>query len=174
MASGDTLVVFTAQHGVPPATLYAQQDTIAGASTPAEAIPVLDFASGVSEYIDFYGVVPENYDSGGITLTFIWCALGETTTTNECRWEAAFRAIEDDAGDLDTSAHTYQYNGVSAPPPSTAGEVSYDNITFTDGADSDNIDAGDAFILRVYRDHDHADDDCTGDASLLAVHMKET
>ena len=44
----------------------------------------------------------------------------------------AFRSFEDDTEDLDTTAHTYDYNTVNiATLPTAVGEVSYDSITFT-------------------------------------------
>lgn len=171
MASGDTLLILTPQNCSAPASSFATLDTIAGAnSTAAETIPVIDFDASSDEYMDWYCVCPQNYASGGFTCTIIWAALGDTS--NACQFEAAFRAIEDDAEDLDTTDHTYAFNTVAATPAGTAGEVSYDNITFTDGADSDNVDAGDAFIFRLMRDV--SDDSMTGDASVLAVHIKET
>jgi hypothetical protein len=172
MASGDTLLYFTAQHGVPPATAYAQQDVIAGTSTPAENIPVLAFDASAREYIDFRGKMPQHYDGGGVTLVL---CTGAGATAGGIRWEAAFRSFEDDAEDLDTTAHTYDTNGVSVTSlPSAIGEVTYDNITFTDGADMDSAGAGDEFILRIYRDHDHADDTAAADGYLHGVEIKES
>ena len=175
MPSGDTLIVLNPLHGVPPATLAATLDTIAGGSTPAETWPCLDFDPDASEYMDFPNLVmPQNYaGTTGISVIIIWAAPGETTVTSECRWEAALQRINDDAVVLTVDA-AYAYNGVSADPPSVANEVAYDTITFTDGADMDSVVAGEMFNLRIYRDHDHADDICTGDACLLAVHIKET
>lgn len=175
MASGNSLVTFSALHGVPPGTVYATQDHIVGASTPAESVPVLDFDASATEYIDFYGILPNHYGGGGLTLTVVFSMSSDHDEgASQVRWEAAFRRLEDDAEDIDTTAHTYDYNGVSAVVPSAVGEVAYDAITFTDGADMDSLAAGEAFILRVKRTHDHADDDATGDAELHAVHVEET
>jgi hypothetical protein len=172
MASGDTLLVLTPLGGSPPATVPATIDTIAGAdSVSAENIPCLDFDAAQDEYMDWYCVCPKNYASGGFTATIIWAALSDTST-NIVQFEAAFRAIEEDAEDLDTTDHAYAFNTVTATPSTTAGEVKYDDITFTDGSDSDEVDADDAFIFRLMRDV--SDDTLTGDASVLAVHLKET
>lgn len=172
MASGNSLLYFGPQHGIPPATSYAQQDAIAGTSTPAESIPVLAFDSAASEHIDFRGKLPQHYAGGGLTLVLCYSA---GTTTGGVRWEAGFRAFEDDAEDLDTTAHTYDTNGVSDTTlPSAVGEVNYVNITFTDGADMDSVGAGDEFILRVYRDHDHADDTAASDLFLHGCEIRET
>jgi len=171
MASGDTLLILTPQSSTPPASNFATLDVIAGAdATAAESFPVLDFDASADEYADWHCVMPQNYGSGGLTVTIIWAAISDQA--NACQFEAAFRAIEDDAEDIDTTDHAYDFNTVAASPAGTAGEVSYDNITFTDGADSDNVDAGDAFVFRLMRDV--SDDSMTGDASVLAVHIKET
>lgn len=64
MASGDTLLLLFPQDNSPPATVYATFDIMVGTSTPAEAIPVLDFDDTTVEYADFYCVMPANYAGG--------------------------------------------------------------------------------------------------------------
>jgi hypothetical protein len=173
MASGDSLLILGAQNNGPPASSYATFDTIDGTSTPAEVIPVLDFDDTTQEYADFYCMLPEHYDGGGLTLTLVWSAAEAAPDVVE--WQAALRRIADDAEDLDTTAHTYTYNAVVATAPSVVGEVAYDDITFTDGADMDSVAAGEYFILRITRDPTPSSGtDVTGDASLHAVHVKET
>lgn len=167
-------MIFRAQDNLPPATLYAQFDVEVGTSTPAENIPVLDFEDGTAtagEYADFYGIMPRTYAGGGLTLYLHWLSAA---TTGDCVWKAAFRRVADDAEDLNTTAHTYDYNSVTATTAGTAGELAYDTITFTDGADMDSLAVGESFILRIFRDSDAAGDDLAGDASLFAVEIKET
>lgn len=173
MASGDVLIQLTPLDNSPPATLYATLDTVTGASTPAESIPVLDFdGAAQTEYADFYCLMPRNYAGGGVTLTFIWSA---SSASNTAVWSAAFRRVADDAEDLDTTAQTYDYNTTGAlTPPSAVGEVAYDTLTFTDGADMDSVAAGEYFILRVKRIYDDANDTLAGDISLHAIEIKET
>ncbi len=175
MASGDTLIVLNAQHATPPAANAATFDVIAGGSTPAESIPCIDFDAAATEYMDFDNLVmPQNYSDSGLTVVVIY-SMASATGAVQVRWEVALRAIEDDTEDQDTS-HDYvtNSNGVSDTVPTAVTEISAPTITFTDGADMDNVDAGDLFHLRIYRDHDHADDDATGDAQLQAIHIKET
>lgn len=172
MASGNYLISFVAQDGVPPATTYATQDTITGASTPAEAVPVLDFDGTSDEFIDFYGVLPAAYAGGGLTLTIAWSS--SAATTGDVVWGAAFRAIVDDAEDLDTTAFTYAYNFVTSTTASAIGEVQYADITFTDGADMDSLAVGEQFILRVKRDPDDAADTMSGDGEIHGICVKET
>ena len=171
MASGDTLLILTPQSCSPPASVPATLDTITGADgTSAETIPCLDFDASQDEYMDWYCVLPQNYSSGGLTVTIYHVCLSDTA--NAWKAAAAFRAIEDDAEDLDTTDHAYDFNTADMTPAGTAGEIGVDSITFTDGADSDNVDAGDYFIFRLMRDV--SEDSMTGDASVIAVHIKET
>ena len=118
MASGNTLLVFTARDGVPSATSGAAHGILAGAASPAEGVPYLAFDSATAEYADFQGVLPRNYASGGLTLTLHWA---RQVTTNNTVWNAAFRRVQDDAEDLDTTAHSYDYNAVTATTASAAG-----------------------------------------------------
>jgi len=172
MASGNYLCTWNAREQSGPATNYATQDILTGAASPAELIPVTDFdGAGGTEYADFYGVLPAHYDGGGVTVTIV-SSSGQST--NAYVWQGAFRAIPDDAEDLDTTAHTYDYNTVTVTSPSAIGEVSYDNITFTDGADMDSLAAGQAFILRIKRDSTHASDSMTLDASIHELILKES
>lgn len=171
MASGDTLLVLTPLDNVPPATIYATLDTMVGTSTPVESVPVLDFDDTTVEYADFYCTMPRNYAGGGVTLTFFWSAAA---ATNNGAWAAAFRRVADDAEDLDTTAQTYDYNQTAdLTPASAVGEVAYDTLTFTDGADMDSVSAGDYFILRVKRPAPSGTK-ITGDCSIHAIEIKET
>ncbi len=172
MASGDTLLILLPADNTPPATAYATLDTMTGASTPAESIPVLDFDDTTAEYSDFYLTMPRNYTGGGLTLTFIWSAAA---TSNTAVLRAAFRRIADDVEDLDTTAHTYDFNTTGALTPASAvGEVAYDTLTFTNGADMDSAAVGEYFILRVGRAPADGNDTLVGDLSLHAIEVKET
>jgi len=171
MASGNTLLVFTARDGVPTATSGAVHAILAGAASPAEGIPYLSFDSAADESADFVGVLPRHYAGGGLTLTLHWAS---GATTGATVWNAAFRRIADDAEDINTTAHSYDYNAVTATTATAAGEVDYAAITFTDGADMDSLAVGELFVLRIKRDADNGSDDMTGDAYLIAIEIKET
>ncbi len=172
MASGDTLITLSPLDNVPPATVYATFDTMVGTSSPVESVPVLDFDDTTAEYADFYCMLPRNYNGGGVTITFAWSAAA---TTNTAVWRAAFRRVQDDAEDLDTTAQTYDYNTTGALTPASAvGEVAYDTLTFTDGADMDSVAVGEYFILRVGRAPADGNDTLVGDASIHAIEIKET
>jgi hypothetical protein len=170
MASGDTLFVLGPKQADPTVTLSAALTAIDGGSTPNEQYPVYAFDSASSEYIDFHLVMPQHYDGGGLTIDVITSAA---STSNTYRFEAALRRIEDDSDDIETS-HTYDYNGVTITPPTVVGEIGHDDITFTNGSDMDSVVAGDKFVLRLYRDHDHAGDTMAALAYLHHLHIEET
>ena len=79
MATGNSLLILGPANNSPPGTVYATLDTVTGASTPAETIPVLDFDDTDQEYADFYCVMPEHYDGGGITMTVMFSAAQAAT-----------------------------------------------------------------------------------------------
>lgn len=172
MASGNALLVLSPLAACGPASSAAQMDTVAGASTPAESVPVLAFDSATQEYADFYGVMPNHYSGGGVTLTIMHSA---GTTSGGVTYRAAFRRIQEDAEDLDTTAFTYDFNDVDiATLPSVTGEVNYDDITFTDGADMDSVQAGEPFILRLTRNPADANDTAAADSRVHMLYLKET
>ena len=168
MASGDSLMVFFAWDGIPPVTNPAQFETIQGASSRNEAFKVVSFDDTTREYVDFLDVMPSNYTGGGLTCTVIFSHANNSSGPT---WNMAFRRIGDDDEDLDTTVHSYAFNTVAAGAPSVVGEVGYDDVTFTDGADMDSLAAGELFNLRIYRDEATGG---TGDSYLFCIHVKET
>jgi len=167
-------IILTPQCCCGPASNFATQDTIAGGSTPNEVVSVLDFDADASEYADFKFVLPAGYAGGGLTVTVIFSMTSDHEEgAHKVRWEVGFARINDDSIAI-SADHAYAFNGVSATIPSVLTEVSYDNIPFTDGVDMDSLAAGEMAILRIYRDHDHADDNATGDAELQMISIKET
>lgn len=146
----------------PPGTLAAPIDWLVGAATPAENAPIAVFADSASAYVDFYGTL-QGYGGGGLTLKLYWSSLA---TSNNCVWQAAIRRVQDDAEDFNTTAHSYDFNTVTAAAPSAVGEISYDSITFTDGADMDSLANGEAFVIRVLRDPANGSDTLANTAQL--------
>lgn len=147
MASGDTLLILRPGNGTPTATVSAVLSSIAGASTPNERFQVIAFDDTDVEHWDFHLTMPQAYGGGGITLAF---KTSGAAASGNYVLSAAFRRIEDDTDDIDTTSHTYVYNDTgSITAPSVVGEIGYDNLTFTDGADMDSVAAGDMFVLRV-------------------------
>lgn len=172
MASGQTVVLI---HSImPPATSGAAFTVRAGGSSPAEQVPVYAFDAATDEYLDFYCTLV-GYAGGGLTFTI--ASMAATATTGGALVALAIRRIQDDAEDVDT-AQTYDYNEVRVPCASASGEYSYDTITFTNGADMDNLANGEDFILRMRRRGSDSTastgDDMAGDLQILSCVGRET
>lgn len=164
MASGQTLLVFTAQSGVPPASSFAQLDT-------RNNHLVWDFDAATAETIDFEALLPRNYGGNGLTVALVWSAA--TATSGDTRWLVSFERHQADATDID-SDNFATAQAVNATAPTTNGARSYDTIAFTDGAQIDSLAVGESFRLRVQRDATNAADTMVGDAELARIEIKET
>mgnify|MGYP001251329077 CR=1 FL=1 len=176
MASGDLLFQLPVGTLHPPATSGAAFTAIAGASSPAERFVVAAFDSTTVEYLDSDVLtMPDSYSGGGLTVKVVTGASATAGGTDGYVYGAALRRIADDAEDLDTTAHTYDFNdSAEIQPPSAVGETSVDNITFTSGADMDSVAAGDQFVIRVRRNTGATDDTLGEDTYLHAVVIYET
>jgi len=170
MASGS--VVGSILQSIAPAASRATPGVRAGGSTPGENWPILSFDDTTDEYWDFLCAL-QGYDAGGLTVEIPWMAA--TATTGAVAWNVAIRRLADDAEDLDVS-HTYDFNVITPTTASAAGELSYDTVTFTSGADMDSLADGERFMLRVFRDPDHGSDNLSGDAQILwpSIIIRET
>ena len=157
MAAGDAVVQVLMV--IPPGANAATLDVRAGGSTPIENVTLYDFDASSDEYMDYLCKL-DGYGGNGLTFTRPYSM--SSATSNSVRIELAIRRMQDDAEDID-NVHSYAYNGVTDTVPSASGELSYPTISFTDGADMDNLADGELFILREHRDYDHADDTASGD-----------
>lgn len=146
MASGNQVVQIVGV--LPPGADYATVDILVGGSTPAENVLVYDFDDTTIEYIDLLCFLL-GYDGGGLTWETPWSAT--TATSGVCKWDLAIRRMNDDLEALSAS-HSYQFNSVTDTAPSATTELSYPNITFTDGADMDNWADLEVAIARIRRD----------------------
>lgn len=164
MASGDTLVVFTALHSTPPASNFATLDE-------RNTHPVLDFDPTTDETIYFEGVLPRNYDGGGVTVTLMWMA--STAVAGDVVWDVAWERHQDDAFDLDADGFAAAQS-VTDTCANVSGELSYPTRAFTDGAQMDSVAVGESFRLSVMRDANNASDTMAGDAELFKVEIRET
>ena len=149
---------------IQPVTTFAREDVRPGASTPAENFPVYLFNATTDDHLDFYCRLWPNYTAGGLSVSLAWAA--DSATSGNTVWAVAIRAFPDDAEDMDAS-HTYDYNSITVAAPSAAGEIVYDPVTFTDGADMDSVSGGQYFVMRVKRDADNGSDTMTGDAYII-------
>ena len=164
MASGDTLCVFFPAMSEPPSSNYATFDTRNGTL-------VLDYDSSTAESVQFPGFLPRHYDSGGITATIGWAAT--TATSGNVVWSLAVASVGDDTDDLDDSLFATAQTATVACA-SASGELSYDTIAFTDGAQMDSAAKGEYFRLKLERSAADSADTMAGDAELVFVEIKET
>jgi hypothetical protein len=166
MASGDTLAVFTPYDNEPPSANYATLDT-------RNQHPCLDFDGVTDEEAVFTGILPRNYAGGGVTV-YLHVAFTSATSGN-ARWQVAFERMDDGGLDLDADSFA-AFNSAAGNPNATSGVMTLVTITFTNGAQMDNLAAGEMFRLKVRRDADGTSgtDDVTTDAELYGVEIKET
>ncbi len=172
MASGASVITIVDE--LPPGSAAAYLHQVAGASSPAERLIYWRFDEGspTVNYLDLKCVM-HNYSGGGITLRF-YHDTQSGTAGNNVRIGAAFRRIADDVEDLDTTAQTYDFNDATFTTSSVRGELAYDTITFTDGADMDSVANNETFILRIRRQPGDAADTLAGNWLLWAVSGTET
>lgn len=164
MASGDTLVAFTAHANLPPATNFATVDM-------RNAHLVLDFDDTTAESAQFGGVLPRNYAGGGITATLIW--LATTAITGNVKWNAQIERHQDDTDDLDADSYATAQTATGTTA-TASGAPQYTPITFTNGAQMDSLAIGESFRFKITRDAADGGDTLTGDAELLRVELRES
>jgi hypothetical protein len=174
MASGDTMVVFTARNAEFPDEDWASSGLILVASSdePDDEVPTVNFDPGGSpnEHAEFMGTWPDHYDSGGLNVTIIWSARG--AASGVVRWEVAFKRYSSTT-DTDTKAYNSPVSG-NFTAPSVDGELDYATIAVT-RAEADNIQPNQPFRMRLTRDAADAADTMNGnDAELIAIEIRES
>jgi hypothetical protein len=163
MASGNTLCQFNASGNKPPASSYATPDT-------RNSVLVLDFDAASIEAAVFQGELPSNYAGGGATIDLYWMAT--SATSGDVKWGAAYE--ENDAGNNDLDADAFGTESTATGTANgTSGKVTKTTLTITH-ANLGSPAAGDPFRLKIRRIANDAADTMTGDAELLAVHIKES
>jgi len=165
MASGDTLVVFTALNNEPPSSDYATVDTRNGHV-------VLDFDDGSdNESAIFSGVMPQHYaGTTGVTVYLHYSMTSATSGTVD--WDVSFERIGDGQQDIDSDSFAAANSVDDTTVPGTSGHVDVVSVAFTNGADMDSVAKGESFRVKVTRDS--ASDDASGDAELYKIELRET
>lgn len=163
MASGDTLIAFPAAAGMPPASGYATFDLWSD-------LLVLDFDKSIDEAIIFEGVLPSHYAGGGLKVLINWTETpGETGSVV---WAAQFDRMQ--IAFWNPSSPSWAAAKTVEHPYVPGQKIKQTAISFSDGAEIDSLVAGEPFLLKVYRDADHANDTIDGDVSLFSVIIEET
>ena len=164
MASGNTLLIFTALNNEPPATVYATLDT-------RNSHPVLDFDAAANESAVFSSVMPQHYaGTTGVTVYLHYAMSSAVADTVD--WDVAFERIGDQQLDIDADSFAAVNSVDDTTVPDTSGLVDVVSVAFLNGADMDSVAAGEAFRLKVTRDA--VSDDAAGDAELVFVEIQET
>ncbi len=174
MASGDTLAVFTALHNVPPGGTRTPATLDVRGGTNDIKLACLDFDDTADEYATFYGMMPRNYDDGGVTV-YLHVAFtnDDDTGTPTAQFEAAFGRIGDAVQDIDAiAAGLAAAQDITITVPATIGHIDIGNVAFTNGAEMDSVAAGESFVLSIMCDA--SDSGHVNDSELYLVEIKET
>lgn len=161
MAANETMAIWEAIGGVPPATAAATLDTRNGHV-------VLDFDADANETIYFASVLPKHYAGGNLACRLHWMAT--SATSGNVRWSAALERLEANGPDLDANGFQTAAEATAAAN-ATNGKLTVTTLTLTalDGAVAE-----DAFRIVITRvATDATNDTMTGDAELLLVELVE-
>lgn len=163
MASGQTLVVWTPNANMPPATLFANFNT-------RNNHLVLEYDPTTNWDAIFKAIMPQNYAGGGVTVYIHWCAA--TATSGNVLWNAAFEA--DVAQDIDSDGFATANASTADACSGTSGIETISTIAFTNGAQMDSVVAGGEFRLKVTRNAADGTDTMAGLAQITSVEIRET
>jgi hypothetical protein len=165
MASGNSLVAFSATDNHPPATNAAVPDVRNG-------IPVLNFDAATAQAARFDSVLPRHYAGGGLTATLAWMAA--TATTGNTMWTLAIMRLAAAGDDLDADSFATAQAAAAAAADATSGKLTYTTITLSAGANIDSLAVGEAFRVEVKRDAANGSDTMAGFAQLVSAEIRET
>ena len=163
MASGDTLLTFTALGNEPPVSNAATLDLRNGH-------PVLDFGGPMNESAVFAAVMPRHYAGGGVTVYLHYAMT--SATSGDIDWDVAFERIGDQQQDMDSDGFAAVNSVDNTTVPAASGKVDVVSVALADGAEMDNVAAGEGFRLKITRDV--LSDTAGGDAELRFVELKES
>jgi hypothetical protein len=127
-------------------------------------INVLQFSDTVEWSANWVRTIPEAAVlTSGLTFNIDWIAA--TATADDVRWCVQVERMNTDldADSFDTEAC------VTSTANGTSGIITRATITITT---IDSAAAGDPVRFRIYRDHDHADDDMSGLAQMVVTEVR--
>jgi hypothetical protein len=158
-----TLAVFTAKNALFPTANYATKDI-------RNVYSVLDFDDTTNEKTIFLGLMPKQYRGGNIEVHLHF--MMTTATSGDVDWIVYFDRFGSNDIDVDTNTWSNTTTVTDTSVPSTSGQIAITTVTVTEGANMDNITAGDLFSIQIERDA--STDTATGDAELLGVEIRGT
>lgn len=164
MASGDTLLIFSAFMNAASAENYATLDT-------RNLHPVLDFDASASEVALFSSVMPQSYSGGGYKV-FVHSAF-----TSAVAGSAVLQVYFERSGSTSNMATTeFGPNAsMAVNVPAGAGSTVVSSVTIANGTSANFVGAGEAFRMKIARDNgiDGGVDNATGDLELRFVEIRE-
>ena len=152
-----TYAVLTPMTSQPPAANFATLDT-------RNSIAVLEYNAAAEEATFWVWVVPEAASLGsGLIVKLHW--MGDTATSGDVKWGAAFERMNTD---VDTDSYDTETTGTSTTN-ATSGIITVTSITCTT---IDGVTAGDAVRIKIARKSADGADTMSGDAQLVAVEIR--
>ncbi len=164
MATGDTLLIFTAPGNEPPASNYATLDS-------RNLHPLLDFDDSSDESAVFTAVMPRHYDGGGLTAHVVGSWTSDTNNAHTTQIDISLERIGDGQLDIDGDSFAAAQSA-TLTVPATSGLTDQASAAFSDGAQMDNIASGELFRLKVTCNT--AAGDHSGDFELHSIELVET
>ncbi len=141
MATGDRLAYFDDLNARFPATNFAVPDQLANGDT------VVAMAEGAS--VRFKGIMPPHYDGGGARI--ILHVSAAAATAGKFKLDTKFQRLSAGGKSSHDDDFAAAVEGDDVDVPATAGLIAVTENVHADGAELDNIDAGDLFVLDVLR-----------------------
>lgn len=152
-----TYGVFTPMTSQPPASNYAVLDT-------RNSIALLKYDAAVEWAAFWVAIIPEAASLGsGLIVKIHW--LGDTATSGDVKWGAAFERM---TTDLDADSFDTETTGTSATN-GTSGIITITSITCTT---IDSVAVGESFRLKIARKAADAADTMTGFAQIVSVEVR--
>lgn len=132
--------------------------------------PVVLFDDTLVEHAFVSSVLPDTYNGNGIDIVIWWTSA---STTNNVVWQTTFESHTPDTDDLDSDSYATGVVSATTDTPGSAGVLVSHTHSHTDGAQIDNLAAGESFRLRVGRVGSNGSDTLTGDVELYKLTMHE-
>lgn len=156
MASFDTLLIFSALSGEPPATSPAQ-------FTVRNQNPVVAYDDTIQESMIFSSLLPRHYREGDVVATIVWTS---TAVTGNVQWRLSY----EDTLNLNNNVWT-DLTAVTVSAPTTNGLLIYTPINISNTIFETPL--GHFFRIRITRITGIANN-ITGDCHIRAIEIRET
>lgn len=138
------------------------------AADPKGFFGVYQFDPATAEYLNFAFPMPSNYAAGGaVSLNIKWMA--NSASGNSVVWAAKLGATSED--DADTIVEHAYAAASSVTSAANASEARRQRTATISMANLDNLAAGDAVKLLLYRNAGDGSDNLAVDAELIGVEL---